>query len=521
METCDIHLPTPAVAPLIDSFIEPSLEPQKQPRRSFGRRLHQARIEVILIIALGTAVFAPGLARAPLLDWDEATYVQVVRESLANHAYLDFSWNGAPYMKKPPMLFWVVAGSFKAFGESEFAARFPSMLCALLTMLLLYATASEVGGRIAGTFAAIVPLGFYFFVARGGRECATDPLLVMFSTLALYAMLRARHSRRWLPLAGAAIGFAILSKGAAGLIPLIVVALAVAMISEFSSLGLGGFAIIVAAAALVASPWYLYEAVHNPLFWKTFIGHETLSRFATHLEDETKPATYTLWVFIKETYWLLPLAIPLSMLAKANASEGLARAIRAIHPALKLWLIWLVVAFAAACAVQTRLPWYVLPALIPVALIAGSILGWAFATPLSRGNPRAIAGVVAMTLLLLFAPERIWVISKTIAGERAKSIPNLKIARRARDAARELGAGELYFAGVELPGLVYYSGLHCNFVQAAEADLVGLGRVNEEPISMSVGDLVLVPIAGMPTLVANLYDVWGVPSPFLPNPETD
>ena len=90
--------------------------------------------------------------------------------------------------------------------------------------------------------------------------------------------------------AGAAIGFAILSKGAAGLIPLIVVALAVAMISEFSSLGIGGFAIIVATATLVAAPWYLYEAVHNPLFWKTFIGHETLSRFATHLEDETKPA---------------------------------------------------------------------------------------------------------------------------------------------------------------------------------------------------------------------------------------
>ena len=86
------------------------------------------RIEIILIVALGVAVFAPGLARAPLLDWDEATYVQVVRESIANRNYLEFSWNGAPYLKKPPMLFWIVAGSFKAFGESEFAARLPSML---------------------------------------------------------------------------------------------------------------------------------------------------------------------------------------------------------------------------------------------------------------------------------------------------------------------------------------------------------------------------------------------------------
>jgi 4-amino-4-deoxy-L-arabinose transferase-like glycosyltransferase len=489
------------------------------------RRLLRVRIEIVLILGLGLAVLAPGLTRAPLLDWDEATYVQVVRESLANHAYLDFSWNGAPYLKKPPMLFWVVAGSFKAFGESEFAARLPSMLCALLTMLLLYASACEVGGRIAGTFAAIVPLGFYFFVARGGRECATDPLLVMFSTLGLYATMRSRVHRRWLFVAGAAIGFAILSKGAAGLIPLIVVALAVAMIAEFASLGVGGFAIIVGTAFIIAAPWFLYEALHNPLFWKTFVGHETFSRFATHLEDETKPATYTVWVFLKETYWLLPIAIPLGLLARGNvramAWDGMVRAISTIHPAIRLWIIWLMVAFAAACAVQTKLPWYILPALIPCALIAGSILGWAFATPVSRHSSRTVAGVVALTLLILFAPERVWVISKTIAAQRAQSIPNLTIARRARDAARELGAGELYFAGVELPGLVYYSGLHCNFVEAAEADLIGLGRVNEEPISMSMGDLVLVPIAGVPTFIANLYDVWGVPPPFLPNPESD
>ncbi len=488
---------------------------------SFFQRLLQRRLEIILIVALGIAVLAPGLARAPLLDWDEATYVQVVRESLVNHSYLDFSWNGAPYLKKPPMLFWVVAGSFRALGESEFAARLPSMLCALLTMLLLYASACEVGGRIAGTLAAIVPLGFYFFVARGGRECATDPLLVMFSTLALFAVTRSRHHRRWLIVAGAAIGFAILSKGAAGLIPLIVVALAVAMIGEFSGIGVGGFAVIVAAALVISAPWYLYETLHNPLFWKTFVGHETLHRFATHLEDQTKPAAYTLLVFMKETYWLLPISIPLWFLAKSNAPAGLRRSIAELHPAIRLWIIWMVVAFAAACAVQTKLPWYILPALIPAALLTGSILGWAFAMPFARGNRRAFAGFVALALLLLQIPERFYVIKTTLAAQRAASIPNLKIARKARDAALRLGAGELYFAGAELPALVYYSGLHCNFVQAAEANLVGLGRVNESPISMDMGDMVLVRLAGAPALISNLYDIWGVPAPFIRNAERD
>ena len=44
------------------------------------------------------------------------------------------------------------------------------------------------------------------------------------------------------------------------------------------------------------------------------------------------------------------------------------------------------------------------------------------------------------------------------------------------------------------------------------------GRVDP---ALPMGDLVLVPIAGMPTLIANLYDVWGVPPPLLPNPESD
>ena len=126
-----------------------------------------------------------------------------------------------------------------------------------------------------------------------------------------------------------------------------------------------------------------------------------------------------------------------------------------------------------------------------------------------------------MAALILFAPERLWVISKTIAAERAKSIPNMALARRARDAAQELGAGELYFAGAELPALVYYSGLHCNFVEPVEAELIGLGRVNEAPISMSMGDLVLVPIAGVPTLISNLYEVWGVSPPSVRSSQRD
>ncbi len=466
----------------------------------------RARLEIIVIIALGLAVFAPGLGNRPLVDWDEATYAQVAHELVANGRYLELSWNGAPYLKKPPLLFWTVAGSFKTFGESEFSARLPSALCAMLTMLLLYASGCEGGRRISGLFAATIPLGFYFFVARGGRECATDPFLIMFSTLAMYAALKARTAGRWLVVAGAALGLAILSKGAAGLIALIAIVLAALLVPEFSTIGQSGIAVILAVAALVAGPWFAYEAAYNPLFWKTFVGQETLQRVLTHLEAETQPAYYTLLILVKEVYWLFPIALPLTLIAATSARDGVWRALRSLPPAIALWTLWLLVALAAAFAVQTRLAWYVLPALMPAALLAGAILGYAFS---HRGSRLWLStGALTVAMLLAQVPYRVWSITTTLATEHARSLPSFMLALRARETALVGSAGELYFAGIGLPTLVYYSGLHCNFVRPQELTEAGDPTDDSAPVSMRAHDLVLLPADGDAMLIANYDDEW-------------
>ena len=150
------------------------------------------RIELVALVVLGFVALVPGITQPPLLDWDEATYAEVAHEAVSSGSYLDFTWNGNPYLKKPPLLFWMMAGSFKAFGENEFAARLPSLLLGLGTLILIYLSAAYVAGRLAGIFTGLIPLGFYFFIARGGRECSTDAPLVFFSTLALYALLHVR-----------------------------------------------------------------------------------------------------------------------------------------------------------------------------------------------------------------------------------------------------------------------------------------------------------------------------------------
>jgi 4-amino-4-deoxy-L-arabinose transferase-like glycosyltransferase len=487
---------------------------------AFLARLLRFRLELLLIVALGGLALGSGMSAAPLVDWDEATYAEVAHEAIANHQYLDFTWNGQGYVKKPPLLFWALISSFKMLGESEFAARLPSVIAGLATLLLIYLSAAGAAGRLAGTLAALAPLQFYFFVARGGRDCATDAPLLFFLTLALYATLRARQDRRFCALAGVASGLAILSKGLAGTIPLIIAPLAVFVLPGFEAISSAGLAVIFGCAAAVAAPWYLYEAWYNPLFWSSFVHHETLARVARHLEDQTHPGWYTLQGFWKETHTLWPLILPAGAFAVAmrhRMVQGVLATIRqrwtSINPATSLWIIWLAVALGAACAVQTKLPWYVLPALVPTALLAGTLAAHALEY---RGPMKAAVtglGTLALALILAQAPARWREIALTHQHERLRSTPSYAMGLEARRTAALTDGGHLYFAGVELPTLVYYSQMQVGFIkpEGGLEPITDSGAI--EAPRLDPNDLAIVDPQGDLVLISNFNREWDINGP--------
>jgi 4-amino-4-deoxy-L-arabinose transferase-like glycosyltransferase len=458
-------------------------------------------------------VLAKGIDEPPLIDWDEATYAEVAHEALLNHSYINFTWNGQSYLKKPPLLFWTLAASFKALGESEFSARLPSVVMGVGTLMLLYKMAAAEFGTLAGLMAGIFPLGFYFFVARGGRECATDAPLIFFSTLAIFALGRARWHRGWIPVVGAACGLALLSKGAAGLIPLSVAMIATLTMPALSALGTAALMTILAVTILVAAPWFGYQLIHNgPVFWTTYIKHETLLRIAKHLEDKPVAAGFTIRTFIGDVHYLWPLLLPLAGLAHAACRRRRWGILRRIPLAVSLWLLWFVIAFSAACVVQTKLGWYVLPALIPVALLGGAIMAGAFA---QTGAARIYCRPLAMTALMLlpFTAARQWRrIESGFALERARSRPSYEMAMRAVAFAAVRGGGELYFAGSPLPTMVYYSGMRCHFVSPSEPDFE-LADLGGNPISVSYNELALRDASGVVTAIDDFDHEWNASGP--------
>lgn len=461
---------------------------------------------------MGLAALTSGIRATPLVDWDEATYAEVAHEAIASGSYLDLTWNGQPYLKKPPLLFWGVIGSFKLFGESEWAARLSGVAAGIGTMILLYLAVVGVGGRIGATFAGIFPLGFYFFIVRGGRECATDGPLIFFSTLAIFALTKARTNRRWLPVIGVACGLAILSKGLAGLVPLMVTVLAIGLIPGFGTLGVSGLLLTGALTALVVAPWLIAETIfHGRLFWSTFVTQETVLRVVSHLEAD--PQSKGAWgTFVSEVRFLWVLILPLVGLAIAGISGGGQALLRRLSPTVLVWMTWLALALGAACVVQTKLGWYVLPALIPMAALGGTILGAAFG---AMGRNRQIChalAAAAVAILVIEAPARWARHERAFQTQRERSRPAYVLGLSARERGASRANPELYFAGVELPTLVYYSQMPCHFITPSAA---GFGMVDPggAVIEVQLHEAVIADRYGATSTIGNLDQEWNYSGP--------
>jgi len=114
---------------------------------------------------------------------------------------------------KPPASLWVMGLSARLFGFSAFAMLLPQALIGVGTVALLYAAvrrcSGPAAGLIAGAVMALTPVAAVMF-----RYNNPDALLVLLLVAAAYFVLRAidAGSTRWIALAGAALGFAFLTK---------------------------------------------------------------------------------------------------------------------------------------------------------------------------------------------------------------------------------------------------------------------------------------------------------------------
>jgi 4-amino-4-deoxy-L-arabinose transferase-like glycosyltransferase len=348
-----------------------------------------------VLLALVLALLVLRLGAVPLLGPDEPRYARVAVEMQRASEWVTPTLQGEPWLEKPPLYYWLAGAAFRALGETEAAARVPSVLALLLltgaTALFgarLYGSAAGLhAGFVAGT--ALLPFAY-------GRAASMDMLLAATVTLAIGLSglrLVGIAGRTACAAAAAAAGLATLAKGPLGLLlPGLVVGGYLLSTREWRRLrevlAPGAFV----AFLVVAAPWYVAifrdQGRH---FLDVFILNHNVQRFTSTIHNHPGPFWYYLPVLLLGLF-------PWSGLAAPALVRSAFRESRADRFVL-LWLLLPLVFFSLA---SSKLPGYILPAVPPLAILMGRA-----ADRLVREGPtpeRWLAGrVVALVGLVIGA----------------------------------------------------------------------------------------------------------------------
>ena len=326
-----------------------------------------------LLLFAAAVLFFAGLGRLPLLEPDEGRNAEVGREMLASGDWITPHFNGFVYLDKPAVFFWMEAASLKAFGVSEAAARVPSAIMALATMLLVWFLARRMFGDSAGLRAGLVfaacPLTLVL-----AREVIFDMTLTFLVTVAMVAFWLVEESgfrKPWFDaLMFAAMGLAVITKGFVGiLIPLIAVLIyqtARGHAREWLRLRWGWGLLVLLATAL---PWFIAVSVRNPDFPRYAFWNESLKRFTTTTAHRGGGIFYYIPVFLGGFFpWSLFL-----LLAGWNRLRRWRELKQEVgQPVLFLlnWAAWVFLFFTLS---HSKLPTYFLPAIVPLSVLMGLV----------------------------------------------------------------------------------------------------------------------------------------------------
>jgi hypothetical protein len=212
------------------------------------------RRALFLIIATSTLVRVIVALGVPLLD-DEAHYWVWARHLM---------WG---YPDHPPMIAGLVWASTALFGDSVLAVRLPSLLLGTLSTILLFALTRRLFSPAAGVRAAILFQVLPAFAASGVMAAPDAPLGAFWLAAMTAAWMAARGAVWAWPIAGAAVGLAILCKLAGAALAVSIAGYVLTSVAARRWMRTPWPYLAIMAGLLVISPLLWWNADHQ---WATF-----------------------------------------------------------------------------------------------------------------------------------------------------------------------------------------------------------------------------------------------------------
>lgn len=360
-----------------------------------------------LSVAAGLAVLGLGfdLGGYSLLDPDEGRNAEVAREMAATNDYVLPRLNTLPYLDKPVLYFAAGAAVMEILGPTATAARLPSLVFTLGTLVLVAWYGTRRFGREAGIVAATATAASPFTLAYA-RTVIFDSALTFFVVLALIGFQEAIDTEaeaaaertspergwRWVALGWSAMALGVLTKGPIALALPVMVAIPYAALRRAWRVLADPTALLLFVALLL--PWLFAVSAEIPEFLEYAIVTETALRLTTGALQRSEP----FWYFLP----MLPAAtLPWSVVVIAGSATWMRLGPEGRHdPRIIFLALWILVPLAFFTLSQSKRPQYLLPLVPAVGLLVGAI--WKARHDRLAGARAAAAffGVLGVFLLL-------------------------------------------------------------------------------------------------------------------------
>ena len=377
----------------------------------------------VAVLLIAASVYLACIVSPPSLQDDvDAVQAQIARNMLTSGDWVTARLDGVIYLEKPPLIYWLIAISYKVFGVHDWAARIPIALSAIALCWLTAAFGIWAFGKRAGFYAGVCMatcVGLWLFT----RVLIPDVMLTLTIAVAMWALLRVLdndepHPRVWAYLLAASLGTGLLLKSligvvfpvAAGIIYLVITHQLFAARTWKRLHPFAGILIILA----IAVPWHVLATLRNPPYfaftmrsvpgeyhgflWFFFIN-EQLLRFLNlryPRDYNTVPRVY-FWLF--HLAWLFPWSVYFPAAVKLSYKPE-DRAGKARLLAL-CWIGFVLIFFTFS----TTQEYYSMPCYPAMALLLGSAMAaggkWVWRGTHALTIIAGLATAVAIAILVL------------------------------------------------------------------------------------------------------------------------
>jgi 4-amino-4-deoxy-L-arabinose transferase-like glycosyltransferase len=406
---------------------------------SVRRLLHPGKNSYLYLAVLffAGAIYLGCIISPPsLMDDVDAVQAQISRNMLTSGDWVTARLDGVVYLEKAPLVYWLIAGSYKIFGVHDWSARIPIALSAMGLCWLTAAFGVWAFGKPAGFYAGLsmaTGIGLFLFT----RILIPDVMLTLTTALAMWAFLRVLddeepHPRLWAFVLAASLGTGLLLKSliaivfpVAAWIIYLFLTRQLFSVEAWKRLHVFSGTLVV---LLIAVPWHVLATLRNPPYfaftlhsgpgqyhgflWFFFIN-EQLLRFLNLRYPRDYNTVPRLYFWLLHFVWLFPWSVYFPAVAKLSF-EPIDRAGRTRLLAL-CWAGFVLVFFTFS----TTQEYYSMPCYPAFALLLGSAMATE-ETWVRRGTRviSVIGGLAALaTIAILFYVRNI-----SVSGDISKAL---------------------------------------------------------------------------------------------------